>query len=449
MDQSIRMLAEYIHGLRYESLPAPTVYEAKRRIIDTIGCAIGGYDAEPSRIARSVAERYAGTPGARIFGSLAPTSLEHAAFANGAALRYLDFNDAYLTRASGHPSDTLSGVFAVGEATGASGRDVLTAAACAYEVFCNFTDVLAREQGWDQVLHGVVATAAASAKLLGLDAAGIAQAISLAIVPNMPLEQTRTGELSMWKGVAAANASRNGVFAAVLAAAGMQGPGAAIEGRWGLRHAVGAFDWAPFGGAGGAFRIGRTMIKPFPAVIHAQSPATVALALRAQVALEEIDTIAIHTYWVANRYIDRAAPLWRPGTRETADHSIPYVVAAALIDGRVTEATFDDAHLRDPRLRELLERTSVHEDAEFSAAYPERWCCRIEVRTRGGDIRSAAVEHFRGHPDNPMTDVELEAKFRDLAAARLDTAACDGILASLRALDNCTKITEVIDLLRW
>jgi len=449
MDQSIRMLAEYIHGLRYESLPAQTVHEAKRRIIDTIGCAIGGYDAEPSRIARAVAGRYAGTPGARIFGSLTPTSLEHAAFANGAALRYLDFNDAYLTRSSGHPSDTLAAVFAVGEATGASGRDVLTAAACAYEVFCNFTDVLPREQGWDQVLHGVVATAAASAKLLGLDAAGIAQAISLAIVPNMPLEQTRTGELSMWKGVAAANASRNGVFAAVLAAAGMQGPGAAIEGRWGLRHAVGAFDWAPFGGAGGAFRIGRTMIKPFPAVIHAQSPATVALALRAQVALEEIDTIAIHTYWVANRYTDRAAPLWRPGTRETADHSIPYVVAAALIDGGITEATFDDAHLRDPRLRELLERTSVHEDTGFSAAYPERWCCRIEVRTRGGDTRSAAVEQFRGHPDNPMTEAELESKFRGLAAARLDTAACDAILAKLRDLDNCRNIAGVIDLLRW
>ena len=191
------------------------------------------------------------------------------------------------------------------------------------------------------------------------------------------------------------------------------------------------------------------MIKPFPAVIHAQSPATVALALRAQVALEEIEAIAIHTYWVANRYVDRAAPLWRPGTRETADHSIPFVVAAALIDGGISEASFDDAHLRDPRLRALLEKTSVHEDAGFSAAYPERWCCRIEVRTRGGDTRSAAVEHFPGHPDNPMTDAELEAKFRGLAAARLDTAACDAILAGLRDLDSHRSITGVIDLLRW
>ena len=449
MGKSIQALARYAHQLRFEDLPADVVREAKRRFIDTIGCAIGGYDAEPSRIARAAASRCNGTPSARVFGSLAATSLEHAAFANGVALRYLDFNDAYLTRSSGHPSDTLAAVFAVGEATHASGTGVIAAAAAAYETFCNFTDVLERERGWDQVLHGVVATAVASAKLLALDERQLREAIALAIVPNLPLEQTRAGELSMWKGCAAANASRNGVFAALLAQLGMQGPSAAIEGRWGLRHAVGSFEWAPFGGKGGAFRIARSMIKPYPAVIHSQSPASVAMALREQVRIEDIAAIAIHTYWVANRYSDRASPLWRPGTRETADHSIPYVVAAALVDGAITDASFDDAHLADPRIAALMARMSVHEDPDYSRAYPARWSCRIEVETKSGQRRSRSVEHFKGHPDNPMTDAELEDKFRALAAPRLDRAARDAILARAWALETLGDIGELIDLLRW
>ena len=449
MDKSIQSLARYSHRLRFEDLPANVVREAKRRLIDTIGCAIGGYDAAPSRIARALASRYNGAPGARIFGSLQASSLEHAAFANGVALRYLDFNDAYLTRSSGHPSDTLAAVFAVGEATHASGKAVIAAAAAAYETFCNFTDILERERGWDQVLHGVVATAVASAKLLGLDERQTAESIALAIVPNMPLEQTRAGELSMWKGCAAANASRNGIFAALLAQLGMRGPGDAIEGRWGLRHAVGPFEWAPFGGEGATHRIARTMIKPYPAVIHAQSPATVALTLRSQIATGDIQKIAIHTYWVANRYTDRESPLWNPGTRETADHSIPYAVATALIDGGITDESFDDRHLADRRIRDLMAAMTVVEDPAYTAAYPQRWACRIEVETRNGEKRVAAIDHFKGHPDNPMTDRELEDKFRALAMPRLDSAQCDAILSRLWALETVDDIGDAIALLRW
>ena len=449
MDKSIRSLAGYAHALRFEDLPDDVVREAKRRVIDTIGCAIGGYDAEPSRIGRELATRYRGTPAARIFGCLQPSSVEHAAFANGAALRYLDFNDAYLTRSSGHPSDTLAAVFAVGEAMHASGKEVIAAAAAAYETFCNFTDILERERGWDQVLHGVVATAVASAKLLGLDEQRMGEAIALAIVPNLPLEQTRAGELSMWKGCAAANASRNGVFSALLAQLGMQGPPEAIDGRWGLSHAVGPIEWAPFGGKGGAFRIARTMIKPYPAVIHAQSPASVAMTLRDEVRLDDISGIVIHTYWVANRYTDRASPLWHPGTRETADHSIPYVVAATLLDGAITDATFETERLRDPRVERLMAMMEVREDPQFSRAYPGRWACRIEIQTKGGLQHTGLVEHFKGHPDNPMTDAEIEEKFRILASPKLDRPSCDAILARCWALEIMPDVGELIDLLRW
>src|SRR6185295_13392295 len=254
--------------------------------------------------------------------------------------RYLDFNDAYAAKSTGHPSDIFAGVLAAADANRSNGRTVVTAATLAYDAFCNFSESLPREIGWDHVVYGVVGCAVGAGKILGLSRKAMGNAVALAVTPNMALEQTRFGELSMWKGCAAANAARNGIFAAQLAREGMSGPAQAFEGRLGLWHAAEKFEWQPFGGRGGPFRITQTHIKYFPTVVHAQTPVTVALELRGTVAVEEIEAIALQSYWVAERYVDRAGALWHPATRETADHSIPYCVAAALIDGRVTEKTF-------------------------------------------------------------------------------------------------------------
>jgi len=178
MDPRIRELSEYAAGLSYAELPDAVVHECKRKLIDTLGCAIGAFDAEPARIARAVAGRYSSDAPARIFGTLKKTSAEHAAFANGTMLRYADFNDAYFNQNSGHPSDTFAGVLALGESVHADGKAIILATTLAYEGFCNFSDILPREQGWDYVLFGVVGGALSAAKLLKLDAARIGQAIA-------------------------------------------------------------------------------------------------------------------------------------------------------------------------------------------------------------------------------------------------------------------------------
>jgi 2-methylcitrate dehydratase len=274
-------------------------------------------------------------------------------------------------------------------------------------------------------------------------------AVSLAIIPNMALEQTRTGELAMWKGCAGANAARNGVFAAQLAAEGLAGPEQAIEGKWGLWHALGKFQWQPFGGQGGPFRLTRTHIKYYPVVVHAQTPVTVALKLHGAAAPEEIEAIAIETYWVAERYVDRRNALWHPATRETADHSIPYCVAAALMDGGITEKTFSTARIRDARLAALLERSTIRENADFTRVYPHEWPCRIELKLRGGGSTTAEARYFKGHAQDPLTDAQLEMKFRTLAAKALTPAQMEKVLATAWRLEKLTDIGELLGLLRF
>jgi 2-methylcitrate dehydratase len=262
----------------------------------------------------------------------------------------------------------------------------------------------------------------------------------------MALEQTRLGELSIWKGGAAPNAARNAVFAALLAREGFTGPDEAIEGRWGLWHKVGKFEWAPFGGRGGPFRVTRTHLKNYPAVLHAQSPITAALQLHGQFAIDDVEKVSIDSYWVANRYLDRSSPDWNPATRETADHSIPYLVAAALMDGRVSEATFDERHLRDPRLRALITKTTITERADYTVMYPDGCPCRIEVLTRAGERKTAETRYFRGHAKNPLTDDEVEAKFRRLGEGVLAPHRVDAMLEKLWRCEKLQHITDVLDL---
>lgn len=446
MDAMIEQLAEYASSLRYEDLPQETVRECKRRLVDTLGCATGAFDARPVAIARAVAQRVVGNPPARILGTQEASTPELAAFANGVAMRYLDFNDATFGKSAGHPSDIFAAVLAAADAAHADGRAVITAATLAYEVFCNLSENVMRDRGWDHSVYGVIASAAGAAKVFGLKGDPMANAISLAVIPNMALEQTRTGELSMWKGCAAPNAARNGVFAAQLAKEGLTGPGEAIEGKWGLWRALGRFRWQPFGGKGGPFRVAGTHIKYFPAVIHAQTPITVALELHGKVAPDEIEAIAIETYWVAERYTDRKNALWRPATRETADHSIPYCVIAALLDGAITEASFSNERIADPRIARLLERTTMRENPAFTRAHPDEWRCRIELTGRGGRKRAAEALHFKGHAKRPLSDEEIEQKFKGLARKVLPRGRIDGILKKAWALEELADVGELLAL---
>jgi 2-methylcitrate dehydratase len=188
MDGMIEKLASYAAGLSYRDLTPEAVHECKRRLIDALGCVVGGFHAEPTVIARELARRSRGNPSARILGTQEAVSPDLAAFANGTAMRYLDFNDAYFMMASGHPSDTFAAVLAAADAAHADGRAFVTAAAAAYEAYCGISDAVQREQGWDHSVQCVLGSAVGTARIMGLDRKKMGNAISLALVPNMAME---------------------------------------------------------------------------------------------------------------------------------------------------------------------------------------------------------------------------------------------------------------------
>src|SRR5438132_2703887 len=249
-------LAEYACQLRFEDLPAPEVHEANRRFIDSFGTAVGAMDADAYAIAKRCALRVQGQPGAGMLGG-GRTSAEWATFVNGLLIRYLDYNDTYLSLEPAHPSDNLAPVLSVGESAGAGGRELITAAVLAYEIQCRLCDAASlRKHGWDHVTYGAISSAAAACKLLRLDPVRTTHAIGMAGVANTALRQTRSGELSMWKGCAFANAARNRVFAALLAAEGMTGPAPIFEGEVGIMKLLtGRFEMPALGGDGRPFMI--------------------------------------------------------------------------------------------------------------------------------------------------------------------------------------------------
>jgi 2-methylcitrate dehydratase len=441
MDATTEFLGDYTWRLGYGDLSPETVRQVERTVIDTLGCGIGALESEPASIARRLAARVQGDPPAHVLGTRQTTSMDLAAFANTVLVRYLDCNDTYAARGTGHPSDMIPAVLAVADGRRADGRAVITAIVAAYEVFCRLADHVPLK-GWDQGMFAAVGAACGAGKLLGLDRAALGHAISIAITSGVPLGVTRIGELSMWKGCATAAANRTAVFATALAAEGMTGPPAPFEGRDGLWQHLGieAPKWERFGGGGEPFRITRTSFKAYPSVVHTQGPIGLVLELRREIAAGDVAAVHVATYGDAVRRTATEAEKWDPQTRETADHSIPYLVAAAFADGAVTPATFARPRIQDPALRPFMQKLTVVEEPEFTRRYPAEACTRIEVRTTDGRRAVRETRYPKGHHGNPLTDAEVEAKFRGLAEGTLRPEGCARVLGQAWDLANAASL---------
>ena len=461
-------LARYCQGLCYDDLPGPVVHEVKRRVLDSLACAFGAWNAQPCRIARRIGQSVKVTNGATLWGTNHKTLPDLAAFANGSLVRYLDFNDTYLAKEPAHPSDNIAAVLAAGEAVRASGKRIIQAIALAYEVQCRLCDAAAlRPRGWDHVTYGPFSSTLGAAKVMKLSDEQTLQAINLAGVANIALRQTRVGDLSMWKACAFSNAARNGVFAAILAQRGMTGPSPIFEGEKGFMKLVsGPFELPAFGGERGQapapdgslslpFKILDTYVKHYPVEYHAQTAVEAALALREDLLKAEggevlagITDIEIGSYDVAIEIIGRDPEKWRPQTRETADHSFPYCVAIALLGGKVTLHSFEAKRLADPVVHELIQKVRVVQLPEFAGLYPEAMPTRIRVRTKAGHSYVQRVDHPLGHPRHPMSDREIETKFRRLAMGKLGRARVSQVTDLVWKLEQLKEVNRLMPLLR-
>jgi len=448
-DSIVTKLVDYSQFISYEKLTPETIQEVKRRIIDALGCAMGAYLGEPGKIARALAHTVdAPSYGSTVIGSFHQTSPEMAAFANGMLMRYLDYNDTYLSLEPAHPSDNIAAVLALAEPEMASGEEIIAAIALAYEIQCRLCDAASiRARGWDHVTYGAFSASLASAKILQLNPEETMHAMSLAGVANVTMRQTRVGELSHWKGAAFANASRNAVFAARLAWHGMTGPSHIFEGEMGFQKQVsGPFTLPNFGGEGDDYMINRTSIKFWPAEYHSQSAIDAILQLRDQIGCyEDIESIDVETFNAAVDIIGGEEEKWFPKSRETADHSLPYCIAVAMIDGQVDQTQFDEKHLTDPNVRNLIQKIRIHRNNELDKLYPEGIPNLLKVKTKDGRELSKQVTFPRGHAQNAMTDQEVEEKFRRQASPVLSSAQIEHILSQLWRLEEQDEIGSILE----
>jgi len=444
MDKTTEKLVDYVMGVGYSDLAPDIVAACKTRVIDSVGCVIDAYDVPVSRLARAAAARYSGVPSASVLGCAQKTSVEMAAFANGVMLRYLDMSDQYRLKSGGHPSDVIPPVLAVAEAVGADGRAFITAVTLAYEIYCAFCDAIDINDTWDQPVYGVLASALASGKLLGLSRAQMGNAASLALAPNMAMYQTRRGELSSWKGCAGANAGRNGVFAALLARDGFTGPTAVFEGKAGLFEIIGRFDW-PISGKDPR-RISQTHLKSFPVCYHGQAAVWAALELRERVRAEDIEEIRMEAY--RNTVVEMAndPSRWAPKTQETADHSLPYVVATALLDGEVGYGSFAPERLNEPRKVRLMAMVKVDESTELNAQYPESAPSRMTILKTDGSTDRSYVRYPKGHAKNPLSPCEIGKRFSSACAGFASDAQSRAMLDTMNALESVSDVSELLRL---
>lgn len=452
MPNIAEQMAAYGEQLRYEHLKPETVKEVKRRLLDSIACALGATGNTPPEIAKRVAGAATADPGSVVIGTGKASTPDMAAFANGTQFRYLDYNDTYLSLEPCHPSDNFAATLAIATWKGKSGRDFITASALAYEILCRLCDAKSiRLRNWDHVTYGNFSAALGAAKLLDLDAAAMVHALGLVGTPNNALRQTRVGELSMWKGCAFANASRAGVFAAMLAAEGMTGPAPIFEGEKGFFDRVsGPFELTlPKPGESPDMILG-TYIKYWPAEYHSQTAIEIALNRRDEIGpAENIHEILIESFDAAVDIIGEEEEKWNPHSRETADHSMPYLVAVALMDGKVDLDSFTPERIADPALRALVHRVKIIRNDELSAKYPDGIPNIVTVTTKDGRKVSDRLDYAHGHPKNPLTDEEIVLKLKSVGRAHLSDGKLDAIAEFVFDLENCENLREIGRLCVW
>ncbi|MEY2547169.1 MAG: 2-methylcitrate dehydratase [Verrucomicrobiota bacterium] len=439
--------AEYACALRFEDLSKETVHEVKRRVIDSIGCALGAWNEEPCTIARTVASDFSAVNGSTIIGTTHKAPPDWAAFATGCCIRYFDYNDTYLSKEPAHPSDNFSAVLAVGESVGATGREIIAAAALAYEVQCRLCDAASiRARGWDHPTYGAFSTALAAAKLMKLDVDLARHAVNIAGVNCAAFRQARVGELSHWKGVAFANAARHGVYAALLARAGMTGPAPIFEGQMGFEKELGV----SLGNVGEKFKgapamILNTSIKYWPAEYHSQSAIEAALFLRKEIVdPAKIQSVRIESHDASVDIIGSEPEKWKPETRETADHSLPYITSIALIDGEVTEKQFQPERFMDPTIWKFLENVTVQRNAELSSLYAKAVANIVHVTLDDGHELTKRVDYPLGNALNPLTDEQLEGKFNALVVPALGQQRANAIVDLAWKLDDAANVDELM-----
>ncbi|MCH7732639.1 MAG: MmgE/PrpD family protein [Candidatus Marinimicrobia bacterium] len=420
-DTISRKIARFAIGLSYSDLPEEVIHEVKRYLYDSIGCAYGGYHTKDVNIIRDIYSGMAGSEEATVIGFGDKLPAVNITLINSLMIRALDFNDIYWKEDPSHPSDLIPAALAVGELVNASMKDVIVAIVLAYEFeqrLCEFAVPGVRERKWHHATLTQFVSPIVAGKMLGLDENQMVNAIGISGSHNHTIGCPTAGHLTMMKNTVDPMAVQAGVFAALMAKKGFTGTEAVFEGKEGLMDVFGP-NWDEnklLGNLGDSFKILDCSMKAFPteALTHTHISATLKVVNENDIQPEDIEEVVVIT--IARAYdILFDSHKYEPETRETADHSLPYCIARAILDRQITTGSFEESKIQEPRLKEMIHKIKGEASEEFEAMFPEKQPSRVTIHLKDGREFSAYLEYPKGDPREPMTMEDFEAKFNALS----------------------------------
>jgi 2-methylcitrate dehydratase len=447
-------MAQWAAKLAFDHLSQDAVHQAKRFLIDSLGCALGGYLQHDVRIALQVLNEIAGPGPATVMGEGRKMDPVSASLANALMIRVMDYNDIYWKQDPSHPSDILPAAIACCERAGGDGRELIVGLVLGHEFemrFCEAAFPGIRERGWHHATLTAFVSPIVAGRALRLGWEQIQHAIGISASRQSTLGAVTAGKLTMMKNTVDPMATQSGVLAALLAEKGYTGPEHVVEGKEGLAHCFGP-EWklgVLVDGLGDSWRITQCGMKAFPteALTHTPISAVLDLVRRHDLKPEQVEKVHI-------RSLARAADIladpskYDPRTKETADHSLPYVIAAALVERQVTPLQFTPGKIMDPTIRAQLKKIEVIADPEIEKVFPALQRVVVTIRTPGGREFSCQLDYPKGDPRNPLTDREVEEKFAALAEPVLSRAPRRRVIEAVWGLEKLGSVSELMQMLK-
>jgi 2-methylcitrate dehydratase len=449
MDKTVsRLWAEWVEKIKFEDLDQDTIYHAKRILYDSIGCALGGHRAEDCEISLAVIEAMGGNPEATCIATGFKTNAYMASLANALMTRVMDFNDIYWKDDPSHPSDIIPAVLAVGEREGKTGQDLLLGIVIGHELemrLCEFAKPGIRERGWHHASLTQLVSPLVAGKMLDLNSDQLTNSVGISGCHNFSLGAVAAGKLTMMKNTVDPMATQSGVLAALLAQKGYIGTEAIIEGKEGFCQQMGeGYDMdAVTNGLGDSFKIKDCSYKAFPTEFLTQSPVTAALKLvkDKDIDWKDVEEVTVHT--IARAVDILADPTkYRPTSKETADHSMPYCVGVSIMDRMVTPLQFKQDKLQNEELLDLIQKIKVVADEGLEKEFPELQPSVVDIKVKSGETFTQRVDYAKGDPREPMTDDDLRDKFYGLTADFMDDGQRKKVGEMIFGMDQVATIAE-------
>jgi 2-methylcitrate dehydratase len=447
-------MARWATTLRYEDLGDGAIREAKRYLLDSLGCALGGYMQEDVRIALEVLDEIAAPGPATVIGSGRRMDVVSASLANALMVRVMDYNDIYWQQDPSHPSDIIPAALAAAERNELDGRELIVGIVLGHEFemrLCEAAFPGIRERGWHHATLTAFVSPIVAGRMLGLDADRIQHAIGISASRHVTMGAVTAGKLTMMKNTVDPMATQSGVLAALLAERGYTGPEHVIDGKEGLVHVMGP-SWKLellTEGLGESWRIERCGMKAFPTEALTHTPISAVLDLVHEHDLAPDRIAAVHIRSLARAADILADPSkYDPQNKETADHSLPYVIAAAIVDRQVTPRQFEPDRIADPVIRAQLRKVHVVADPEIERVFPKLQRVHVTIETTDGASFTRQLDYPKGDPRNPLTDAELEQKFTALAEPVLTPERRARLLDAAWNLERGGSVTELMSLTR-